>query len=131
MRRYRCPGRRLAGTRRDERGVAGGLLTLGICLAVLVVSLAATTVVAWVGQARHAQQAADLAALAGATAAVEGRSACDAAARAAARNDARVADCAVRTAGRSVVVEIAVSEDLAPSPPWGSVAVTRRATAGT
>ena len=58
---------------RDERGSAGGLLTVGICLVVLVMSLAATTIVVWVAQARHAQQAAELAALAGASAAVEGR----------------------------------------------------------
>ncbi|MBK7822557.1 MAG: hypothetical protein IPJ61_16225 [Tessaracoccus sp.] len=127
----RPTARRGAARCRDERGVAGGLLTLGMCLAVLVVSLTASTVVVWVGQARHAQQAADLAALAGATAAVEGGSACDAAAHAAERNDAWVANCAVKWAGRSVVVEIAVVEHLIPVPPWGPATVTRRATAGT
>ena len=76
-------------------------------------------------------QAAELAALAGAAAAVEGRSACDAAARAAERNDARVAECVVEAAGRSVVVEVTVATELSPAPPGGPLTVSRRATAGT
>ena len=106
-------------------------MTVGICLAVLVASMAATTIVVWVAQARHALQAAELAALAGAAAAVEGRSACDAAARAAERNDARVAECVVEAAGRSVVVEVTVATELSPAPPGGPLTVSRRATAGT
>ena len=116
---------------RDERGSAGGLLTVGICLVVLVMSLAATTIVVWVAQARHAQQAAALAALAGASAAVEGRPACDAAGSAAERNGARVAECVVKAAGRSVVVEITVAEELSPAPSWARLTVSRQATAGT
>ena len=105
-----------ASRRRDDRGMAGGLLTVGVCLVVLVVSVAATTVVAWVAQVRHVQQAAELAALAGATAAVEGRAACDAAEGAARRNDARVAECRVTESGRAVVVQVTAEADLSRNP---------------
>jgi secretion/DNA translocation related TadE-like protein len=84
-----------ARRRHDERGAAtmlaltllGALVSVAVALAPLGGALVAS---------RRAAAAADLAALAGASALQQGRDACAAAARVAAANDARVAACAVR-----------------------------------
>ncbi|MFT3887918.1 MAG: hypothetical protein QM713_07125 [Arachnia sp.] len=120
-----------AGRARDERGSAGGLLTLGICAAVLAVSLVVMVVVAWVSQARRAEQAAELAALAAATASVRGEAPCGAAAEAARRNGTEVAACVLRGGGKAVVVEVTIEVSLTPAPPWGAMTLRREATAGT
>lgn len=82
------------------------------CLSLLLVLGAALGVVAAMVRAhRMAQSAADLAALAGATAAARGADPCPAAARTAAANDAALTVCT--PAGREVVVRVTV-----PGPHW-------------
>jgi secretion/DNA translocation related TadE-like protein len=110
---------------RDERGTATAWAVPFIgALAVLTVLLAT------VGQAlltvRRVQSAADLAALAGATAHAAGRSACAEAARVAGRNDSRVDTCEVLADGDVRVVVSALSRG-----PWpGTRPVRGRARAG-
>ena len=98
---------------------------------VLVVAMAGVLMFVMVGLAaagglvtaqRRAQAAADLAALAGATA-VE--SACAASARVASANDAVLDQCAV--SGDEVTVEVSVA---GPQVPWQEVRVTVEARAG-
>ena len=101
-----------AGRRRPpgERGAATVVVTA--CLGVvLLVGCALAVVAAMVSAHRAAQAAADLAALAGATAARDGGDPCSAASAIAADNGARLTSCAV--AGREVTVEVVV-----PGPRW-------------
>ncbi|WP_341924558.1 Rv3654c family TadE-like protein [Nocardioides psychrotolerans] len=103
MRRWRPAG---PGRRRDGRGavtvvvvaLAGLLLLLGSALGVV-----AALVVAH----RSAQAAADLAAVAGATALQRGRDPCSTAADVAAGNGASLSACAV--VGRDVLVDVSVT----------------------
>lgn len=100
---------------RAERGSATPFVIA--CLAVLLLLGAALGVVAAMVRAhRTAQSAADLAALAAASAVVDGREPCDAGARIAAANGARLIGCALD--GRAVTVRVVV-----PGPHWlGQVA---------
>lgn len=92
--------------RSDERGSA--TLFAVACLSLLMVLGAALGVVAAMVHAhRQAQAAADLAALAGAQAAVRGRDPCAAAGSVATANGARLGSC--RVAGRDVLVEVEVA----------------------
>lgn len=95
------PGRR----RRDERGiatvVAAGLM--GMLLAVTTIAVAGT-VVAVTGH--QAEAAADLAALAGAQALRDSRSACAVAASSARHNGGEVSDCSVTGRDVSVTVQV-------------------------
>lgn len=116
--------------RRDERGV-GTVLTLGVALALLTVTWVACVVTVWIAQAVRAQDAADLASLAGATAMAEGGDACVAAGRAALRNGAEVTACRVRGDTRAFVVEVEVRRRVTPRVVGGPEAVERRAAAGT
>lgn len=96
--------------RRGERGAATILVTA--CLGVLLlVGCALAVVAAMVTAHRAAQAAADLAALAGATAAQRGDDPCSAAAAVAAANGARLAGCSA-VAG-DVTVRVTV-----PGPRW-------------
>jgi secretion/DNA translocation related TadE-like protein len=93
-----------------ERGAATVVVTA--CLGVLLlVGCALAVVAAMVTAHRTAQAAADLAALAGATAARDGGDPCSAAGAIAADNRARLTSCDV--AGREVTVEVEV-----PGPKW-------------
>lgn len=116
--------------RRDERGV-GTVLTAGVCGVLLVVTWAASVLVGWVGQASAAQDAADLAALGGAGARVEGTQPCEAAGRVAQRNGALMVDCRVRGDGRSFVVDVRVEVMLSPRVPGAPERVVGAASAGT
>lgn len=116
--------------RADERGV-GTVLTLGAALALLAVTWAACVLTVWVAQVVRAQDAADLASLAGATAMAEGQDPCVAAEHAAARNEAEVINCRVRGDARAFVVEVEVRRELSPQVVGGPDAVVRRAAAGT
>ncbi|HET7069346.1 MAG TPA: Rv3654c family TadE-like protein [Nocardioides sp.] len=78
--------------------MAGVLVTLGAALAVVVAMVAAH---------RAAQSAADLAALAGANAVLEGRQGCAAAGETAAANGATLTGCLV--SGADVAVEVRVA----------------------
>lgn len=118
-------------SRHDERGAAGILVTTGMSLALLAVFTVAGVFTAWFSAARQAEQAAELAALAAASASVQGRDPCEAAADAARRNGVSVASCEVQGAGRYVVVEIAVEAPLEPRLPGAPVTFQRVATAGT
>lgn len=96
--------------RPTERGAATVLVVA--CLGVLLlVGSALAVVAAMVTAHRAAQAAADLAALAGATAARDGGDACAAAGSVAAANGARLTRCA--PAGAEVAVEVEV-----PGPRW-------------
>ncbi|WGT47637.1 hypothetical protein [Tessaracoccus lacteus] len=107
------------------------MLVVGLCACVLAVTLAACVLIGWFAVARKAQQTAELAALAGVSAAVRGADACTAAASAAARNAATMTGCEVRGTEPWVVVEVEVSARLVGSIPGAPERVTRRATAGT
>ncbi len=93
-----------------ERGAATVLVTA--CLGVLLlVGCALAVVAAMVAAHRTAQAAADLAALAGATAAQHGRDPCAAATSVAGDNGARLTRCSI--ADQDVTVEVVV-----PGPRW-------------
>lgn len=91
--------------RRDERG-ASSLLVLAMCGVVVFLGFGLVAATAIVRTHRSAQAAADLAALAGAEAAVHGRAACPTASDLAGRNGSRLVDCTV--AGTVVTVEVEV-----------------------
>lgn len=95
---------------RAERGsaVPFAVACLGL---VLLVGAAVGVVVAMVVAHRRAQSAADLAALAGATAVQHHTDACTAASRSAVANGARLGACAV--AGQTVTVTVSM-----PGPHW-------------
>nr|WP_255433721.1 MULTISPECIES: Rv3654c family TadE-like protein [unclassified Tessaracoccus] len=120
-----------AVSRHTERGSAGVLLTMGMSLALLASFTVAGVLIAWFSAARHAEQAAELAALAAVSASVQGADPCSAAGEAAVRNGVSVAECAVRGGGRHVVVEIAVRAPLEPALPGAPRTFLRSATAGT
>lgn len=103
--------------RRDERGV-GTVLTAGVSLAILLVSGMVAMGIAWFSIARQAERVAEVAALAGASAAAEGGAPCSAAREAAAHNGAELARCAVRGRAPDVVVETGVTLELRPHI-WG------------
>ena len=100
------PGR----SRRSERGAAT-LLAVSFLGVLLLVGSALAVVGGLVVAHRTAQSAADLAALAGAAAIVDGVDPCPAAARLAADNGARLQRCTV--VSREVTVEVTV-----PGPRW-------------
>ena len=79
--------------RQDERGAATALAT-GLCGVLLSLGAVLGVIAAVVVDLRTAQAAADLAALAGATAAGRGEDACVAGARVAAANGAELVSCA-------------------------------------
>lgn len=117
--------------RRDERGAVGVLVTTGMSLALLVVFSVAGVFIAWFSAARHAEQAAELAALAAVSASVQGADPCAAASDTARRNGVAVAACDVRGSGRHVVVEVTVEAPLEPNLPGAPATFQRMATAGT
>lgn len=118
------------GRLRDDRG-SGSILTIGVACALLVLAWAGCVVVSWLAQSVAAQDAADLAALSGATAMAEGVDACAAASSAAQRNDAHVETCEVRGDRRAFVVEVGVSAPLSPHIAGFPEEVVRTAAAGT
>lgn len=120
----------MTSARREERGV-GTVLTAGIAFVLLTVTALSCMAVAWFAVVRRAEHVAELAALAGAGAAVDGVTVCTAAEAAAAHNDARLSACEVRGEGVDVVVEVGVAVALLPRLPGMPEVVERRATAGT
>lgn len=102
---------------------------VGIALSVAVVFYSSMLLIHWFAVARQAQQAAELAALAAAGAAVEGRSPCQAAALTARHNEVDITRCLVRGQGPHVVVEITVGSEVGPVPPGVPATVRRSATA--
>lgn len=121
---------RVRGLRGAERG-SGTVLTAGIAFALMAVAVGAWIVVAWLGQAARAQDAADLAALAGAGALAQALDPCPAAVTAAQRNEATLVGCEVKGDSRAFVVEVRVRVALTPTLPAGPREVVRRAAAGT
>ncbi len=113
----------------NERG-SGTVLSVGMCLVLLVAAWAAAVCVAWLGAARSAQSAADLAALAGVGSWQEGGQACAAARRAAQLNHARLDACETFSTGAGVVVEVTVTRGLEPALPIAPERIARSATAG-
>ena len=93
-------------SRRPERGVAT-VLVVAVAGLLLVIGLAVVGVTAVVVAHREAQAAADLAALAGAQAAVRGNDGCAAAEAVARANRARLTGCAVL--GSDVRVQVSRS----------------------
>ena len=122
-RRSRCLARR------DERGSAGAVLVVGICLSICAVFYAAVVLIHWFTVARQAEQAAELSALSAVSAAVAGDDPCRAAAETARRNEVTVAACLVRGEGRQVVVEVTVSEGVTPRLAGAPALIRRTATA--
>ncbi|MFN8191887.1 MAG: Rv3654c family TadE-like protein [Nocardioidaceae bacterium] len=97
------PARRCGG---DEIGAAT-VLVVAVAGLLLLVGAALGVVTALVTDHRRAQSAADLAALAGASALATGRGPCEEARRVALANDATLAACSLR--GADVLVEVVVS----------------------
>jgi secretion/DNA translocation related TadE-like protein len=110
-------------SRRSEQGLAAPVL-VGLTAVLAFVTMAGAVVGRVVVEQRRAAAAADLAALAGATAVQQGSEGCVAAARSATANGARLAAC-VR-AGDEIDVVVAVPARLVGR----SVEVTARARAG-
>ncbi|SDL79389.1 Rv3654c family TadE-like protein [Tessaracoccus oleiagri] len=115
---------------RSERG-GGAVLTIGVALVLFSVAAAAVVVVGWFGNIRHAEQVAELAALAGVSAAVRGDDPCGAARAAAAHNGAELSHCQVRGRDADVVLDAGVTVALEPAFLGAPSTVERRATAGT
>ena len=92
--------------RRRDRGTRGSAALLAVSLAgcLVLVALLVTAVGAVVADQRRVEAAADLAALAGASAAQSGRDSCSAADTIARRNGALLSDC--RTDGSVVTVRV-------------------------
>lgn len=91
---------------RSERGTAS-LFVVGLTGVLLLIGMAAAFVVATAAAHRRAQGAADLAALAAATALQEGADPCGTAGRFAGTNGARLTGC--RVLGEDVTVQVAVA----------------------
>lgn len=113
-----------------DRGV-GTLLTAAAALVLLTLAAGGTVLVGWLARAVAVQDAADLAALAAASAQAEGLDPCVTAAEAATRNGVLLVTCVVRAAGEAFVVEVAVSGEPRLTLPGLPAAVTRSAAAGT
>lgn len=88
-------------------------------------------VLGWWLQVSKAQDAADLAALAGSSALAVAQDPCRAASLAAQRNDAVLSGCVPLTDGNSFAVEVRVTAQLHPVIPGGPATVQRTAAAGT
>ena len=115
----------------DQRGSAGVLITTAMSVVLLIAFSLSATFIAWFSAARQAEQAAELAALAGASASVQGQDPCGAAAHVAQRNGLAVSGCDVRGGGNHVVVEVTVEAPLEPRLPGTPLTFHRSATAGT
>lgn len=96
---------------RGQRG-AGTVLVAMSMLVVLVVATVAFLVLTYAGAQRSCNGAADLAALAGASALVGGQDACATSAKIAAENDARVVRCEVSGDSIDFVVSVTVERPL-------------------
>lgn len=107
------------------------MLTAAVCALLLVVAWSASVVVLWVSQVSAAQNAADLAALAGAGAQAGGADACAAASGAADRNGTRLLECRLLGDEWSFVVEVRVGRELRPRFPGAPKDIAREASAGT
>ena len=107
------------------------MLAVGICVSLTSVFLVAAVLINWFTLARGAEQAAELAALAGASASVAGEAPCAAAQDTARRNGVVLDSCLVVGSGARVVVEVTVAATLRPTLPFGPVTLRREATAGT
>ncbi|TRY18535.1 hypothetical protein FOJ82_05235 [Tessaracoccus rhinocerotis] len=114
----------------DERGV-GTVLTAGVAMVLVVAATAASILATWLAQVTATQDAADLAALAGASAMAEGFDGCAAADVAADANQATLMECDVRGDERAFVLEVSVRAVLQPRLPGLPEEVVRTATAGT
>lgn len=117
----------------DERG-AGTILGVMLCVVVILVAAGALTLISWLGTARAAQSAADLSALAGAGAMLEGDDGCSEAERVAARNDVEMLSCEEFGQAPVVVVEVKVAAQVAAQMrllPGIQDRIERTATAGT
>lgn len=98
----------------DERGSGTGLVA-AICVVLAMVFTVLAWLVAWSGSAQRARDAADLAALAGSHAQVDGLDACRAAEQNAAANDSAVLSCTVEVgATGEFIVAVSVAVDLRP-----------------
>lgn len=114
-----------------ERG-AGSMLVVGVCAALAATLFSSTILIGWFAQARRAELTAELAAVAGVGAAVEGADACSAAERVALANRGGLVSCRVLGISPDVVVTTEVVARLRPAMPLGGPDEVRRtATAGT
>lgn len=101
---------------RDDRGYAT-VLSAGIIASVVALALVVAAVVGWVADSHRAQVAADLAAVAGATALHTGGDACTVARETAQLNGADVVDCNVTGADVTVTAATGRGEAVAKAGP--------------
>ncbi|MDF1487679.1 Rv3654c family TadE-like protein [Tessaracoccus caeni] len=117
-------------SRASERG-AGSMLVVGVCAALGAVMFMATILISWFAQIRHAEQAAELAALGAVAAAVRGDDPCPAGEEVARANQVTLSGCRVLGVAPDVVVIAEVSVDLQPAAElWPGGELVRQATAG-
>ena len=108
------------------------MLVAGVCAALAATLFVSAILIGWFAQARRAELTAELAAVAGVGAAVEGSDACSAAERVARANRGDLASCRVLGTSPDVVVTAEVVTRLRPVLPIGGPDEIRRAaTAGT
>ena len=106
------------------------MLSAVILLGAAVMTAVTVVVVGWLGCVHQARAAADLAALAGANARVEGGSPCDVAGDTAARNGGNLISCSINGGYRSFVVKVSVGVALRPGLAAGPRSVAAVAAAG-
>lgn len=114
----------------SERGV-GTVLTAGLAACMTVVAGASCLCIGWFSAVRQAERVAEVAALAGASAAVQGQDPCSAAKKAVQRNGGTLQGCVVRGNGANVVVEVSTIARLEPNLGLVPATVERQATAAT
>lgn len=113
----------------DDRGSGTGL-TAALVLFIVGATVVGVWIAGWLASLQRAARAADLAALAGASAHVRAADECEAARRVARANEAEVVECEVEGDARDFVVRVEVRSELRPhvsaAPRWA----LGRATAG-
>ena len=112
-----------------DRGAGTVLTALGM-VAILAATAVGVWIASWVDAVHQARHAADLAALAGASAQVEGRDPCVAAERTAVANRGAVTTCSVRGSPQAFSVRVRVVVPLTPRVPGGPTVVGADAVAG-
>jgi secretion/DNA translocation related TadE-like protein len=112
-----------------QRG-SGTVLIATVMLVLAVVAGVAFTLTSWTACLHRARNAADLAALAGASAYQAGLPACKAVTNSAKVNRATVTDCQIRSNSIDFMVQVTVSVPLHPKLPFGSNFATAISKAG-
>lgn len=107
------PAGRRPGRQRDQRG-SGSMLILCVVVVLALVGLVMAWQGSWLASGARARSVADLVAITAAQAQQQGRAACEVAEEVAARNAARLTECAVTTGWGEFVVDVTIEVRLVP-----------------